>query len=98
MDYDRAANAAQLLCPAVIQLVSCPLHLLGLDYYNRPNVSLASRMKFIYNIYFKTTLTRIARIGPAFGIGGIGNRMVRDRGNEFIGSKYHQPIPGVAPQ
>ena len=55
-------------------------------------------MKFIYDIYFKTTITRIARIGPAFGIGGIGNRMVRDRGNEFIISKYHQPIGGVVPQ
>ncbi|CAI2176741.1 8891_t:CDS:2 [Funneliformis geosporum] len=88
LDGERAANAAQLLCPAGIQFVSCALHLLGLDYYNRPNVSLASRMGFLYRTYVKTTLTRIVRIGPAFGIGGIGNRMVKDKGNEFITARY----------
>jgi hypothetical protein len=95
LDDERAANAAQLLCPAAVQLVSCPLHLLGLDFYNRPNASLSSRLKFIYDIYFKTTFTRIVRIGPAFGIGGIGNRMVKDRGNDFIA---RQAIGGVVPQ
>ncbi|GBB99367.1 hypothetical protein RclHR1_00350023 [Rhizophagus clarus] len=92
LDDDRAINAAQVLCPAVVQLVSCPLHLFGLDYYNRPHVPLTSRVGLISKLYFKTTITRIARIAPAFGIGGIGNRIVKERGNEFI-----QTIGGVVP-
>jgi hypothetical protein len=92
LDSDKAINAAQILCPAVVQLVSCPLHLFGLDYYNRPNVSAASRVGLISSLYIKTTITRIVRIAPAFGIGGIGNRIVKERGNEFI-----QTIGGVVP-
>ncbi|CAB5292612.1 unnamed protein product [Rhizophagus irregularis] len=92
LNDEKAINAAQILCPAVVQLVSCPLHLFGLDYYNRPHVSFASRAGFISKLYIKTTLTRIVRIAPAFGIGGIGNRIVKEKGNQFI-----QTIGGVVP-
>ncbi|RIA83979.1 hypothetical protein C1645_800154 [Glomus cerebriforme] len=92
LDDDKAINAAQLLCPAGVQFVSCALHLFGLDYYNRPHVSFSSRVEYISRLYVKTTLTRIVRIAPAFGIGGIGNRIVKDRGNEFL-----QVIGGVVP-
>uniref|UniRef100_A0A1D1XDY4 Putative membrane protein C365.16 n=1 Tax=Anthurium amnicola TaxID=1678845 RepID=A0A1D1XDY4_9ARAE len=92
LDDEKAINAAQVLCPAGVQFVSCALHLIGLDYYNRPKVSFANRMGFMSKIYLKTTLTRIVRIAPAFGIGGIGNRIVKEKGNEFI-----QTIGSVVP-
>ncbi|OBZ91552.1 hypothetical protein A0J61_00366 [Choanephora cucurbitarum] len=74
----KTANTlAQLSCPAVVQIVSTPVHLLGLDLYNRPGVSLASRNQLIRKEYVKSTLARIGRIGPAFGIGGVGNTYFR---------------------
>jgi hypothetical protein len=35
-----ADTIAQLLTPVSMQILSTPLHLLGLDIYNRPNVSI----------------------------------------------------------
>ena len=70
-------TAAQLLTPCAMQLISCPLHLYGLDKYNRPDVSIAGRIDFIKKEYLKTAIARIARILPAFGIGGVINNHLR---------------------
>jgi hypothetical protein len=78
MESENAMRTAQLLCPAVVQLVSCPLHLLALDFYNNKGASIKSHAKFVQREYIKSTLARIGRIAPAFGIGGIGNRSVRN--------------------
>ncbi|KAF0682327.1 Aste57867_25554 [Aphanomyces stellatus] len=73
-----ANSFAQVLCPAAVQLVSTPLHLLSLDIYNRQAASTASRMSFVSREYIKSTAARIGRIAPAFGFGGIGNKYFRD--------------------
>lgn len=80
----KPMTSAQLLCPMSVQFVSTPLHLLGLDFYNRPafhfhELSLASRSRFIGREYMKCVTARTARILPAFGIGGIGNSYFRTR-------------------
>ncbi|KAH9133619.1 hypothetical protein AeRB84_020334 [Aphanomyces euteiches] len=77
MDKGTANSISQLVCPAVWQLASTPLHLLGLDLYNRTDASLASRTQFISREYIKSSMARIARIVPAFGLGGIGNMQIR---------------------
>ncbi|ORY03685.1 hypothetical protein BCR34DRAFT_627272 [Clohesyomyces aquaticus] len=59
--YVSAASAAQFITPAALQVVSTPLHLLGLDLYNREGSSVA----------------RMGRIVPAFGVGGVVNMKVR---------------------
>ncbi|CAG8617266.1 3769_t:CDS:2 [Acaulospora morrowiae] len=84
ISYETSQNVAQILCPAIMQIFSCTFHLLGLDLYNRPKMSLNERIEFLKRIYVKTAITRIARIGPAFGIGGVANRMIRERGNSMI--------------
>ncbi|RLO06877.1 hypothetical protein DYB28_000759 [Aphanomyces astaci] len=71
-------SLAQVLCPAMVQFVSTPLHLLSLDLYNRKDASPQSRASFVSREYLKSTAARIGRIAPAFGFGGIGNRYVRD--------------------
>ncbi|KAG9300164.1 hypothetical protein G9A89_010574 [Geosiphon pyriformis] len=76
---EMAKNISQLICPAVLQFLSTPLHLMGLDLYNRPQTRLLSRARFVKREYWKSSLARIARIGPAFGIGGIGNRVIREK-------------------
>ncbi|KAG0747239.1 hypothetical protein G6F57_003639 [Rhizopus arrhizus] len=62
-----ASVVSQLACPAAVQFISTPVHLYALDIYNRP----------------LATTTRIGRIGPAFGIGGVGNSFVRNYRNKI---------------
>jgi hypothetical protein len=65
---------AQLAVPASIQLISTPIHLLGLDLYNRPT-QLPAKERFtrVSRDWIGASLTRMCRIIPAFGIGGFAN-------------------------
>jgi hypothetical protein len=72
-----ADTTAQLFTPISMQILSTPLHLLGLDVYNRPNATTGERQLFVKNEYVKTTLARMARIFPAYGIGGVVNKSAR---------------------
>ncbi len=83
-----ADTSAQLVTPVSMQILSTPLHLLGLDLYNRSGVSGADRIAFIKQEYVKTVLARMARIFPAFGIGGVVNKYVRNSGNEKLIAHY----------
>lgn len=78
MDSSRALTVAQLLCPALVQFISTPLHLTGLDLYNNRGASVAQRVTFLKREYLKSVVARIGRIGPAFGIGGVGNAACRN--------------------
>ena len=88
MEATAAINAAQLLCPVGIQAFTAPIHLLGLDLYNRDaHEALAegvSRARASFRNYGPVTGARMFRILPAFGIGGIGNRMLRRRGRAAL--------------
>ncbi|KAF9887089.1 hypothetical protein FE257_010583 [Aspergillus nanangensis] len=65
---------AQLAIPASIQLISTPIHLLGLDLYNRPmGLSARDRMHRVGRDWIGASLLRMCRIIPAFGIGGFAN-------------------------
>lgn len=78
VEPSRAKTTAQLLCPALVQFVSTPLHLLGLDLYNNKGASAAQHARFVQREYVKSAVARIGRIGPAFGIGGVGNTYCRE--------------------
>ena len=80
----KADVSAQLLCPAAVQFISTPLHLLGLDLYNHKEKKIGERVSFLTREYWKSALARIARIGPAFGIGGISNKYFRDTWNGLL--------------
>jgi len=84
--YVSKMSAAQFLAPAAVQVASTPLHLLGLDLYNRPNgkgeVSVKSRVTKVVKDWAPSCAFRIARIVPAFGVGGVVNTNVRGR---FLG-------------
>jgi hypothetical protein len=75
--YMSSASAAQFVTPAAVQLVSTPLHLLGLDLYNRPDVSKGERVGRVLRDWAKSSAARICRIVPAFGVGGVVNTKVR---------------------
>ncbi|CAM9936102.1 unnamed protein product [Choristocarpus tenellus] len=66
--------AAQMSCPPLMQLASTPLYLLGLDLYNRSGATVAERTSFIRAEYWGTVAARVARIAPAYSIGGVVNK------------------------
>lgn len=63
----------QLLCPLLVQLVVTPLHLLGLDIYNREGIPFGKRALRVWEQYPKTAGMRMIRFLPAYGIGGVVN-------------------------
>ncbi|GMH97547.1 hypothetical protein TrST_g6725 [Triparma strigata] len=79
INHIQSLNVAQLTCPVVFQAVSAPIHLLGLDFYNRSPGELMGKTRMAASVdnYFPVVGARMLRVLPAFGIGGIGNRMLR---------------------
>ncbi|KAF2662356.1 hypothetical protein K491DRAFT_584941 [Lophiostoma macrostomum CBS 122681] len=75
--YMSGASTAQFVTPAAVQLVSTPLHLLGLDLYNRPGVLAQERAARVVRDWAKSAVARMGRIVPAFGVGGVVNAKVR---------------------
>jgi hypothetical protein len=80
----RADFSAQLFTPCLVQLLSTPIHLTGLDLYNRPSVTLFQRFQFVRGEYIKSVTARMARILPAFGFGGVGNSRIRTMGRQYL--------------
>jgi hypothetical protein len=99
----REFTLAQLSVPMAVQFISTPLHLMALDYYNRPTLkqslkvqkvtgtpvtekppSILSRANFVVQEYPTSVLARMARILPAFGIGGVLNSRLRRAGYERL--------------
>ena len=74
-------SVAQFLAPAGMQLLSTPLHLMGLDLYNRPRgqVGWRDRAKVVRRDWLGCSFARMGRIVPAFGVGGVVNTEVRKR-------------------
>jgi len=80
-------SAAQFIAPAMVQFLSTPLHLLGLDMYNRPTgcshvacsggITRACRWQCVRRDWMGAAFARIGRIVPAFGVGGVVNAGVR---------------------
>jgi hypothetical protein len=72
-------TVAQFLAPATIQIFSTPMHLLGLDMYNRngKGITWGDRFKMVRMNWAVSTAARICRIVPAFGVGGVVNAKVR---------------------
>lgn len=75
-------TVAQFVAPAAVQVFSTPVHLLGLDMFNRPStggrgVSWGERWTQVRKNWAISTAARICRIVPAFGLGGTVNTKVR---------------------
>lgn len=79
-------NVAQFLAPASVQIASTPVHLLGLDLYNRRSgdtgtkgerIGWQDRWGRIRRDWAGATLARIGRVVPAYGAGGVVNGAVR---------------------
>lgn len=76
-------TVVQFAAPAAAQIVTTPLHLLGLDLYNRPRCertglpSWGERWAQVYKNWGISVVARLCRIIPAYGVGGVVNVKVR---------------------
>lgn len=76
-------TVVQFAAPAFVQIFSTPVHLLGLDLYNRPRCersglpSPGERWAQVYKNWGISVVARLCRIIPAYGIGGVVNSKVR---------------------
>ena len=80
--FASGQTIAQFAAPAALQAVSTPLHLLGLDVYNRPAGARGSpgwrdRWEIVRKNWGISVMARVCRIVPAFGVGGVVNVKVR---------------------
>ncbi|KAJ5565114.1 hypothetical protein N7513_001356 [Penicillium frequentans] len=74
------STLAQFSCPALMQFASTPLHLLGLDLYNRQppgGMPWSERASRIRRDYISSSFARMGKIVPAYGIGGVVNVRMR---------------------
>lgn len=73
------ATVAQLTVPMLTQLVATPVHLIGLDMYNRQqrDIALANRIQCTRAHLASSTVVRCIRILPAFGFGIVTNTELR---------------------
>ncbi|OJD12757.1 hypothetical protein AJ78_06697 [Emergomyces pasteurianus Ep9510] len=84
---------AQFSIPASVQLFSTPLHLLGLDLYNRQppgGLPAADRWARIKRDWAPSVMARIGRIVPAYGFGGVVNTKFRMTLMESLEDKRHK--------
>lgn len=71
---------AQFACPALMQFASTPMHLLGLDLYNRQppgGLRWTDRVARIRRDYVPSCFARMGKIVPAYGVGGVANVRLR---------------------
>jgi hypothetical protein len=74
----RSESVAQFIAPAAVQVLSTPMHLLGLDLYNRSgSTSMRERWTMVRKAWAISCLARLGRIVPAFGVGGVVNASMR---------------------
>ncbi|KAE8153741.1 cystathionine beta-l [Aspergillus avenaceus] len=74
------AAMAQFACPALMQFASTPMHLLGLDLYNRQppgGLGWRERVSRIRRDYVPSCFARMGKIVPAYGVGGVANVRLR---------------------
>lgn len=74
------AAMAQFASPALMQFVSTPMHLLGLDLYNRQppgGLGWRERLARIRRDYIPSSFARMGKIVPAYGVGGVVNVRMR---------------------
>lgn len=78
-------STAQFLTPAAMQIFSTPIHLLGLDLFNRQGkLGFSERALQVTKNWAVCTFARMGRIVPAFGVGGVVNTRVRASGMSKI--------------
>ncbi|EAN89167.1 hypothetical protein C3747_61g217 [Trypanosoma cruzi] len=72
------ADMAQLLTPAALQFATTLLHITAIRYHQTyPKFSMGDLQSSLRDTYLSSTMLRVVRILPSFGVGAILNRELR---------------------
>ncbi|GKY90692.1 hypothetical protein MPSEU_000042600 [Mayamaea pseudoterrestris] len=95
--HHRAGTIAQVGVPVLMQVVASPLHLIGLDCYNRRMAGVpwsqrvVERSKFLARDLRQVVVARMLRVLPGYGIAGVYNTKFRNQWKYFLAEqKQHQ--------
>lgn len=77
LSYSVADFISSFTLPMMAQLTSTPLHIIAMDYYQRPSVGFVERLRHIYQLYPSISMGRMLRVVPAFCFGGFLNDILR---------------------
>ncbi len=77
ISYHLADFVSSFSLPILAQFFSTPLHILSMDYYQRPQVGVADRVGHIYRLYPSICTGRMLRVLPAFCFGSFLNDILR---------------------
>jgi hypothetical protein len=97
-ELKRNRDISQFCVPVATQLVAGPLHLLGLDFYNRPMQDMSwkqaaiERYKCLVNGSAAVITGRVARIIPGYGFGGVLNTKFRESWREYLSQPESQDL------
>ena len=76
---ESSLRLAQIVSPAAAQVVSTPVHLLGLDLSNRQHrLGIRGRISMVRQHLLFAAPLRVMRVLPAFGIGSVANTSCRN--------------------
>lgn len=77
MMHNKSVIISSVVLPSFIQVFSTPIHILAVDIYQNPNITIRNRWRNIRNNYSAILTGRIMRVIPAFCIGSFINDMLR---------------------
>jgi hypothetical protein len=73
ISHNKADFISSMTLPIITQLFSTPIHILSINYLQKPEISFSQRLQHIKNIYYGVCIGRMIRVIPAFCIGGFMN-------------------------
>lgn len=74
--HNNADFISSMTLPIVTQCFSTPIHILSIDYLQKPEITFKERIQHIKNIYWSVCIGRMIRVIPAFCIGGFINDLL----------------------
>lgn len=74
--HTKADFISSMTLPIITQCISTPIHILSIDYLQKPEITFKERLKHIKNIYWSVCIGRMIRVIPAFCMGGFLNDML----------------------
>lgn len=77
--HRQADFISSMTLPIITQLFSTPIHILSIDYLQKPDITFKQRLLHIRNIYWNVCIGRMIRVIPAFCIGGFINDILLNK-------------------
>jgi len=91
LSRESSLFAAQLATPVLSQVVTTPLHLVGLNCYNHPSAGLGQHALFLRAEVGKTIAARMMRFSLAYGLGQQVNRKTRENITSKLNAMQSSP-------